>query len=167
MRATKSSTMSTNVVHKRWHPITMRSVHAHRPARLNRAMYERHKVALIPTVTTTRGTTLLSLNTGHAHVLMCPYSVTISFQLDRTHTGTNLSPIVTPGPTHVKCGKYYVERNGSPLIAFAVDDAFGPGNGAAVIAANLDMLTAMLKPVLKSAVRAGMNSWAWGRMRQR
>lgn len=52
-------------------------------------------------------------------------------------------------------GKYYVERNGSSLIAFAVGDNFEPGNGAAVIAGHIDALTARLKPVPKLESKAG------------
>jgi len=37
-----------------------------------------------------------------------------------------------------KGGKYYVERNGSSLIAFAVGDAYEPGNGAAMIAGHIE-----------------------------
>lgn len=52
-------------------------------------------------------------------------------------------------------GKYFVERNGSSLIAFAVGDAYEPGNGAAIIAGHIDALTVKLKPVPKLGVKAG------------
>lgn len=38
-------------------------------------------------------------------------------------------------------GKYYVERNGSSLIAFVVGKDYEPGNGAAIIAGHIDALT--------------------------
>ncbi len=38
-------------------------------------------------------------------------------------------------------------RNGSSIIAFAVGDAYKPGNGLAMIAGHIDALTARLKPV--------------------
>jgi aminopeptidase I len=44
-------------------------------------------------------------------------------------------------------GKYYVTRNGSSIIAFAVGKAYEPGNGVAMIAGHIDALTARLKPV--------------------
>ncbi|KAK3378481.1 peptidase M18 [Podospora didyma] len=44
-------------------------------------------------------------------------------------------------------GKYYVTRNGSSVIAFAVGKAYKPGNGVAMIAGHIDALTARLKPV--------------------
>jgi len=36
-------------------------------------------------------------------------------------------------------GKYYFERNGSSLVAFAIGDEYKPGNGAAMIAAHIDV----------------------------
>ncbi|KAL1880203.1 hypothetical protein VTK73DRAFT_6031 [Phialemonium thermophilum] len=44
-------------------------------------------------------------------------------------------------------GKYYVSRNGSSIIAFAVGKKYKPGNGVAMIAGHIDALTARLKPV--------------------
>jgi hypothetical protein len=38
-------------------------------------------------------------------------------------------------------GKYYVERNGSSLIAFVVGKDYVPGGGAAIIAGHIDALT--------------------------
>jgi aminopeptidase I len=38
-------------------------------------------------------------------------------------------------------GKYYVERNGSSLIAFVVGKDYEAGNGAAIIAGHIDALT--------------------------
>lgn len=54
-----------------------------------------------------------------------------------------------------KGGKYYVERNGSSLVAFAVGDGYEPGNGAAILAGHVDALTAKLKPIPKLRTRAG------------
>ena len=44
-------------------------------------------------------------------------------------------------------GKYFVTRNGSSIIAFAVGKAYKPGNGVAMVAGHIDALTARLKPV--------------------
>ncbi|KAB2576687.1 Aspartyl aminopeptidase [Lasiodiplodia theobromae] len=52
-------------------------------------------------------------------------------------------------------GKYFVERNGSSLIAFAVGEAYEPGNGAAILAGHIDALTAKLKPIPKLRTKAG------------
>ncbi|KAI9771549.1 MAG: hypothetical protein M1839_002792 [Geoglossum umbratile] len=52
-------------------------------------------------------------------------------------------------------GKYYVERNGSSLIAFIVGDKYKAGNGAAIIAGHIDALTARLKPISKLPTKAG------------
>ncbi|KAK6004754.1 hypothetical protein QM012_008616 [Aureobasidium pullulans] len=52
-------------------------------------------------------------------------------------------------------GKYFVERNGSSLIAFVVGDDYKSGNGAAVLAGHVDALTAKLKPVSKIPNKAG------------
>ncbi|KAF1830197.1 aspartyl aminopeptidase [Decorospora gaudefroyi] len=52
-------------------------------------------------------------------------------------------------------GKYYVERNGSSLIAFAIGGSYKPGNGAAVLAGHIDALTAKLKPISKLRTKAG------------
>lgn len=38
-----------------------------------------------------------------------------------------------------KGGKYFFERNGSSLIAFAIGEEYEPGNGAAMIAAHIDV----------------------------
>ncbi|KAK4043451.1 peptidase M18 [Parachaetomium inaequale] len=43
-------------------------------------------------------------------------------------------------------GKYFTTRNGSSIIAFAVGQAYKPGNGVAMIAGHIDALTARLKP---------------------
>ncbi|KAL8383188.1 hypothetical protein RB595_006783 [Gaeumannomyces hyphopodioides] len=56
----------------------------------------------------------------------------------------------------VKAGRqYYVTRNGSSLIAFAVGQAYKPGNGVAMIAGHIDALTARLKPVSSKPNKAG------------
>jgi aminopeptidase I len=52
-------------------------------------------------------------------------------------------------------GKYYVERNGSSLIAFSIGEGYEAGNGAAVIAGHIDALTAKLKPIPKLKTKAG------------
>lgn len=52
-------------------------------------------------------------------------------------------------------GKYFVERNGSALIAFAVGSDYEGGNGAAIVAAHVDALTARLKPISKLETKAG------------
>ncbi|KAI7302643.1 hypothetical protein KC315_g16037, partial [Hortaea werneckii] len=44
-------------------------------------------------------------------------------------------------------GSYFVERNGSSLIAFTVGGKYEPGNGAAILAGHVDALTAKLKPI--------------------
>ncbi|TKA79905.1 hypothetical protein B0A49_01107 [Cryomyces minteri] len=74
-----------------------------------------------------------------------------------------------------KGGRYFVERNGSSLIAFTVGNKYEPGNGAAILAGHVDALTAKLKPIPKLNNRAGyvqlgvapyaggMNSTWWDR----
>ncbi|KAI2488027.1 Aspartyl aminopeptidase [Pyrenophora tritici-repentis] len=52
-------------------------------------------------------------------------------------------------------GKYYVERNGTSLIAFAIGDNYRSGNGAAIVAGHIDALTAKLKPIPKLRTKAG------------
>lgn len=52
-------------------------------------------------------------------------------------------------------GKYYVTRNDSSLVAFAVGKAYKPGNGVAMIAGHIDALTAKLKPVSSKPNKAG------------
>ncbi|KAE9991733.1 hypothetical protein EG327_011094 [Venturia inaequalis] len=54
-----------------------------------------------------------------------------------------------------KGGKYFVERNGSSMIAFSVGDNYEPGNGAAMVAGHVDVLTAKLKPIPKLRTKAG------------
>lgn len=54
-----------------------------------------------------------------------------------------------------KGGKYYVERNGSSLIAFVVGEKYEPGNGAAILVGHVDALTAKLKPISKVSDKAG------------
>lgn len=52
-------------------------------------------------------------------------------------------------------GKYYLDRNGTSLIAFAIGDKYTAGNGAAVVAGHIDALTAKLKPISKLRPKAG------------
>ncbi|KAI4279713.1 MAG: hypothetical protein L6R38_004967 [Xanthoria sp. 2 TBL-2021] len=54
-----------------------------------------------------------------------------------------------------KGGKYFVERNGSSIVAFCVGSNYKPGNGAAVIAAHIDALTAKVKPIPTKPTKAG------------
>ncbi|KAL1303007.1 hypothetical protein AAFC00_003323 [Neodothiora populina] len=54
-----------------------------------------------------------------------------------------------------KGGKYYVERNGSAVIAFVVGEKYDPGNGSAILAGHIDALTAKLKPVSQVPNKAG------------
>ena len=54
-----------------------------------------------------------------------------------------------------KGGKYYVERNGSSLIAFVVGDDYEAGNGASMIACHVDALAARLKPIPTLTSKAG------------
>lgn len=52
-------------------------------------------------------------------------------------------------------GKYWITRNGSSIIAFAVGKAYEPGNGLAIIGGHIDALTARLKPVSKKPSKEG------------
>ncbi|RAL62917.1 hypothetical protein DID88_004758 [Monilinia fructigena] len=52
-------------------------------------------------------------------------------------------------------GKYYVNRNGTSLIAFSVGGAYKSGNGIAMVAAHSDSLTARLKPISTKNNKAG------------
>ena len=52
-------------------------------------------------------------------------------------------------------GKYFFERNGSSVIAFAVGKKYESGNGASVIAAHIDALTTRLKPIPTLSTKAG------------
>lgn len=52
-------------------------------------------------------------------------------------------------------GKYFLERNGSSLVAFTVGIDYQPGNGASVIAAHIDALTTRLKPISSLQTKAG------------
>jgi aminopeptidase I len=52
-------------------------------------------------------------------------------------------------------GKYYVDRNGTSLIAFAIGEKYKAGNGAAIVAGHIDALTAKLKPIPKLRTKAG------------
>jgi len=52
-------------------------------------------------------------------------------------------------------GKYYLQRNGTSLIAFAVGADYATGNGAAIVAGHIDALTAKLKPIPTLPTKAG------------
>jgi aminopeptidase I len=52
-------------------------------------------------------------------------------------------------------GSYFVERNGSSMIAFVVGEKYELGNGAAILAGHIDALTAKLKPISKVPNKAG------------
>ncbi|TKA78733.1 hypothetical protein B0A55_04529, partial [Friedmanniomyces simplex] len=52
-------------------------------------------------------------------------------------------------------GSYFVERNGSALIAFTVGGKYESGNGAAILAGHVDALTAKLKPISQVPNKAG------------
>lgn len=57
-------------------------------------------------------------------------------------------------------GKYYVTRNSSSLIAFAIGNDYQSGNGMAIVAGHVDALTAKLKPVSKLPNTAGFQQLA-------
>ncbi|CAF9916528.1 MAG: hypothetical protein HETSPECPRED_002941 [Heterodermia speciosa] len=59
-----------------------------------------------------------------------------------------------------KGGKYFVERNGSSLIAFTVGLDYKAGNGASMIACHVDALAARLKPVSSLSAKAGYTQLA-------
>ena len=52
-------------------------------------------------------------------------------------------------------GKYFVERNGSSIIAFAIGSNYIPGNGAAIIASHVDAITTKVKPISTKPTTAG------------
>lgn len=52
-------------------------------------------------------------------------------------------------------GKYFVERNGSSLIAFVIGNNYRPGNGASIIASHADVLATRLKPISTLSTKAG------------
>ena len=52
-------------------------------------------------------------------------------------------------------GKYYVTRNGSAIIAFAVGKRYVPGNGIGIVGGHIDALTAKLKPIPTLGTTAG------------
>lgn len=52
-------------------------------------------------------------------------------------------------------GKYYLERNGSSLVAFAVGKDYKPGNGIAMIAGHVDALTVKIKPIPSLETKMG------------
>ena len=52
-------------------------------------------------------------------------------------------------------GKYFFERNGSSLVAFVVGNNYRHGNGAAIIASHVDVITTRLKPISSLPTKAG------------
>ena len=52
-------------------------------------------------------------------------------------------------------GRYFVERNGSSMIAFIVGESYEPGNGVAMLAGHIDSLCAKLKPISNVPNKAG------------
>ena len=52
-------------------------------------------------------------------------------------------------------GKYFLERNGSSVIAFSVGSNYKPGNGASIVAAHIDALATRLKPISALSTKAG------------
>ena len=54
-----------------------------------------------------------------------------------------------------KGGKYFFERNGSSIIAFAVGKDYKAGNGASIIASHIDALATRLKPIPTLSSKAG------------
>lgn len=57
-------------------------------------------------------------------------------------------------------GKYYVTRNSSSLLTFAVGSKYKSGNGLGIVAGHIDALTAKLKPVSKLPNKAGFKQLA-------
>ncbi|QSZ31231.1 hypothetical protein DSL72_000794 [Monilinia vaccinii-corymbosi] len=68
---------------------------------------------------------------------------------------TKLSPRESWNEKLKPNGRYYVNRNGTSLIAFSVGGAYKPGNGIAMVAAHSDSLTARLKPTSTKNNKAG------------
>ena len=52
-------------------------------------------------------------------------------------------------------GKFYSERNGSTVIAFAIGKNYKAGNGASVVATHIDAITTKLKPISNVGTKAG------------
>ncbi|KAH8702309.1 putative vacuolar aspartyl aminopeptidase Lap4 [Talaromyces proteolyticus] len=57
-------------------------------------------------------------------------------------------------------GKYYLTRNGSSLISFAIGSEYKGGNGIGIVAGHIDVLTTRLKPVSKLPNKAGFRQLA-------
>ena len=55
----------------------------------------------------------------------------------------------------VRGGKYFVERNGTSMIAFIVGGAYEPGNGFAMLAGHIDSLCLKVKPIPTLSTKAG------------
>lgn len=52
-------------------------------------------------------------------------------------------------------GKYFLERNGSSVVAFVVGKDYKAGNGASIIASHIDALTTRLKPISTLSSKVG------------
>ena len=72
-----------------------------------------------------------------------------------SHGFTKLSERETWNGRLLNGGKYYLERNGSSVVAFIVGSNFKSGNGASVIASHIDALTTRLKPISTLSSKAG------------
>lgn len=75
-------------------------------------------------------------------------------QLQR-HGFTELSERQSWTGKLTKGGKYFFERNGSSLVAFVVGNNYQHGNGAAIIASHVDVITTRLKPISSLPTKAG------------
>jgi aminopeptidase I len=57
-------------------------------------------------------------------------------------------------------GKYYLTRNGSSLVAFAIGREYESGNGIGLVAGHVDALTTRLKPVSTLPTKVGFKQLA-------
>lgn len=73
----------------------------------------------------------------------------------QSHGFTKLSERQSWTGKLTKGGKYFFERNGSSLVAFAVGHNYQRGNGAAIIASHVDVITTRLKPISSLPTKAG------------